>query len=351
MRWFFVKFALYMRYQEYIHPGPFAFEAGGTLENIHIAFHTSERAYRPGDKVVLVCHPLTADSNLEEWWPGLVGPGKFIDPEKYFVFCVNMLGSCYGSEGPGSINPATGKPYYFSFPKVTVRDIARAISLVRRHLGIPVIDLLIGCSIGGFQALELAIMEPDTIRKAVFMATTSRVSPWLSAFEETQRMALEADPSFRAAENLDGGKAGLRCARTVALLSYRCDLGYNARQGETDLDVMFPQRASRYHQYQGEKFVEHFNAYSYWYLSYAVDSVNVGRGRGGVEKALGRITAETLVLSFETDLIFPPHDMVHIAEAIPGARYAEIPTIFGHDGFLIETEKIAELARPMLETL
>lgn len=340
-----------MRYQEYIHPGPFEFEAGGRIGELKIAYHCSERPYRAGDKVILVCHALTANSDVEDWWPELCGPGKLIDTEKYFVFCVNMLGSCYGSSGPASLDPATGRPYFFSFPKLTVRDIARAIISVRKHLGIEKIDLLVGSSIGGFQALELAIMEPEVYRHAAFVATAARVSPWLTAFEETQRMALDADPTFRAAENLDGGREALRCARTVALLSYRCDLGYNLRQVELDPDVIFPGRACSYHRYQGEKFVRRFDAYSYWYLSYAVDSINVGRGRGGVEKALGQIRADTLVAAIDSDLIFPPRDMEPIAKAIPGARFALIRSLFGHDGFLLETEQITRLLQPILESL
>lgn len=340
-----------MRYHEYIHPGPFAFETGGSLDNIRIAYHTSDRPYRQGDKVILICHALTANSDVEDWWPTLAGPGKLIDTEKYFVFCVNMLGSCYGSEGPSRIDPRTGKPYFFNFPRVTVRDMARAISLVRQHLGIERVDLLIGNSIGGFQALEVAILEPEVYRYALFLATAARVSPWLSAIEETQRMALEADPSFRAAESLDGGKEALKCARTVALLSYRCDLGYNLRQAESDPDVVFPGRASSYHQYQGEKFVRRFDAYSYWYLCYAVDSVNVGRRRGGVEKALGTIRAKSIVAAIDTDLIFPPHDMEPIAAAIPGARYELLHSLFGHDGFLLETEQITAILQPVLNEM
>jgi homoserine O-acetyltransferase len=183
------------------------------------------------------------------------------------------------------------------------------------------------------------------------MATTARVSPWLTAFEESQRMAVEADPGFRAAESLAGGREALRCARTIALLSYRCDQGYNLRQRESDPDVIFPERACSYHQYQGEKFVRRFDAYSYWYLSHAVDSINVGRGRGGVAEALGRIRADSLVAAIDTDLIFPPRDMAPLAEAIPHARFALIRSLFGHDGFLLETGQITALLQPILESL
>ena len=157
---------------EYIHNGIFEFEAGGSIKDIRIAYHTSERPWQEGDerKVIWICHALTANSNPEEWWPELVGPGKLFDTEKYFVVCANMLGSPYGSSGPSSINPETGQPYYFDFPLITVRDIVKANDIVRRHIGIEKIDLMIGGSIGGFQSLEWAVMEPDVIQTIVGIA-------------------------------------------------------------------------------------------------------------------------------------------------------------------------------------
>ena len=204
-----------MKRQEYIYDGKFEFEAGGSIENLKVTYHTSEEEWKPEDKrkVIWICHALTANSDAEDWWPELVGPGKLFDTEKYFVICANMLGSAYGSSGPASVDPMTGSPYFFDFPKITVRDIVRANSLVCRHLGIRHIDLMVGGSIGGFQSVEWAIMEPDTIKKIVLIACGARVTPWLTAWEESQRLALEADPTFRQCESLKGGEAGLRCAR------------------------------------------------------------------------------------------------------------------------------------------
>lgn len=337
-----------MEYHEYTCPDCFDFETGGSISGLRIAYHTSPHPYRRGEPVVLLCHALTISSDAESWWPQLVGPGRPIDTDRCFVFCVNMLGSCYGSSGPASVDPETGRPYLLDFPRVTVRDIARAIIRVREHLGIGRVDLLVGCSIGGFQALELAIMEPAVYARAVFMATTERVSPWLSAIEEAQRMALEADPTFRAAASPAGGRHGLRCARAIALLSYRCDDGLNDRQAEPSVDTVFPERAGSYLRHQADKFLTEFDAYSYWYLTYAVDSVNVGRGRGGTAEALGRITAESLVVALSSDVIFPPKDMRRIAEGIPGARFEVLPTRYGHDGFIVEQPAIARLLAPFL---
>ena len=337
-----------MQYHQLILEKPFTFEAGGVLPRLEVAYHTSPHPYQQGEKVVWICHALTANSDAEDWWPQMVGPGKLIDTDRYFVVCVNMLGSPYGSSSPASVNPETGRPYYLDFPKVTVRDIIHATIEVRKALGIEKVDLLVGSSIGGFQALEWAIQEPDVIAKAAFMATSARVTPILTAYEESQRMALEADPTFRACASLKGGEAGLRCARSIALISYRSFDGYFQTQQDADPDQLFAARACSYQQYQGKKLSDRFDAYCYWTLSYSVDSANVGRGRGGVEQALQRIKAETIVVAIDSDCIFPPQVMRPIAEAIPGARYHVIQSLFGHDGFLLETEQLTAILSPLL---
>lgn len=328
----------------------FEFEAGGYLDGLELTYHSSAGSHE-GRKVIWICHALTADSNPEAWWPDLAGPGKIFDTEKYFVICVNIIGSCYGSSGPTSINPKTGEPYYFDFPKITVRDIVKALNIVREHVGIEKIDLLIGASIGGFQALEYSIMYPELIKNAVYIATLSRVTPWLTAYEESQRMALEADSTFRSCKNIDGGKEGLKCARSIALLSYRSEYGYNIKQGEISDDVIFADRAASYQRHQGQKLAVRFDAYSYWYLSYSLDSQNIGRGRGGEEKALGMIKAASTVLAINGDLIFPPEKMKKMAGAIPGAVYHEISSPFGHDGFLLEKEQIENIINPILKLI
>ena len=304
---------------EYIHEGIFEFEAGGSITGLKVAYHTSERGWQKGDgrKVIWICHALTANSDSQDWWPELVGPGKLFDTEKYFVVCANMLGSPYGSSGPSTINPETGKPYFLDFPRITVRDIVKANDLVREHLGIEKIDFMVGGSIGGFQSIEWSIMEPEVIRKAVYIACGARVTPWLTAFNESMRMALEADPTFRECKDLKGGESGLRCARSIALISYRSYEGYNATQGETDADCMFADRAGSYQRYQGKKLSDRFDAYSYYYLCGSTDSNNVGRGRGGVEMALGSIRTECTVIGIDSDRLFPVEEQKFIAECVP----------------------------------
>ena len=319
-------------------------EAGGILPAARIVFHTSHERWDGKRPVVWVCHALTANSDPEDWWPEMVGPGKAIDTEKNFVACVNMLGSAYGSEGPARVNPETGKPWLLDFPKVTVRDLVATLMFVRKSLGINRIDLLIGSSIGGFQAVEWAVTEPTVFRRCIFIATAPRVSPYLSATVEAQRMALEADPTFREARDLNGGAAGLKCARAQALISYRCFEGYGLTQFEEDPDTLFAGRAASYERYQGEKLVRRqFDAYSYYTLCNAMDSQNVGRGRGGVEKALARIKARTTVVSIDTDSIFPTMEAAVWARLIPGADHIEISSHFGHDGFLLETARLTAI--------
>ncbi len=336
--------------KEYIYKDVFEFEAGGSIQGLKVVYHCSERPWRKGDerKVIWICHALTANSDAEDWWPELVGPGKLFDTEKYFVICANMLGSAYGSSGPSSINPESGCPYFFDFPKITVRDIVTANDLVRQHLGIEHIDFMVGGSIGGFQSIEWSIMRPEVIRKAVYIACGCRVTPWLTAYNESMRMALEADPSFRRCKDLKGGENGLQCARSIALISYRSYEGYNSTQWEKKEDCLFADRAGSYQRYQGKKLSDRFDAYSYYYLCDSVDSNNVGRGRGGVEAALGTIQADCTVIGIDSDRLFPVEEQKHIASSIRGAKYHQITSKFGHDGFLLENDQLTEIIKPIL---
>ena len=327
----------------------FTFEAGGSVSNIEVVYHTSNRDYQPGDRVVWLCHALTANSNPMDWWPEMVGKGCFIDPEKDYVVCVNIFASPYGTTGPRDWamrregDEARGERGPLDFPKITVRDMARLFPFVRKYIGIEKVDLLVGSSIGGFQALEWAILEPEVIERAAFIATAPRVTPWLGAWMESQRMALEADPTFRACESLAGGQKGLEAARALSLISYRTFEGYNLTQAEQDEDCLFAERVASYERYQGEKLVKRdFDAYSYYYLTYSVDSHNVGRKREGVAAALGKIQAKSIVITITSDGLFPPVEGSEWAKHIPGAEYIEIESKWGHDGFLLETEAIVQ---------
>lgn len=318
-------------------------EGGGALEEVEICYHISKEFSSEetvGKKVIWITHALTANSDPCDWWDTLVGEGKFFDPRKYTIICANILGSCYGSTSPCSINPATGKPYLLEFPKVTVRDVARCHNLLLEHLGIEQVDLLTGGSVGGHQALEMSIMFPHKIKNMVLLACNSRFTPWGSAFNESMRMALYADPTF---EQGLGGKAGLAAARSIALISYRSFEGYNTTQFESDEDCIFPEKAASYQRYQGKKLVDRFDAYSYLSMLNLTDSHNIGRKRGGVERALGMVKANTVCIGIDSDGLFPVEEQKFMAEHIPGARYREITSAFGHDGFLLEWKQIKEV--------
>ncbi len=327
---------------------PFKTETGAVLPALEIAYHTWGRLNSEADNAIWVCHALTANSDVESWWPGMVGKGLLFDPEKYFIVCANVLGSCYGTTGPASENPETGRPWLKDFPLITIRDLVNVHEILRKHLKIRHIHSVIGASIGGFQSLEYCIMYPDIVNRLIFIASSTKQSPWAIAFSETQRMAMEADNSFT--ENLaEGGKKGLKAARAIALLSYRNPAAYNRTQIETDDEKLSSFKASSYQVYQGDKLVNRFNPYSYYCLTLLSDTHNTGRGRGGTARALSSIKAKTLCIGITSDILFPVEEQKYVAANIPDAQYIEIDSFYGHDGFLIESQLVTDTVRKFWE--
>ncbi len=322
---------------------PFQLESGEVLPSLDIAYDTYGECNADKSNVVWVCHALTANSDVADWWPHTVEKGCFLDPEKYFTVCANFLGSHYGTTGPLSVNPSTGEKWYGDFPLVTVRDMVRCHQLLAEYLGIKRVKLLIGSSIGGFQCLEWSVMQPDFAEHAAFIATTPRTKPWASAFNESQRMAIEGDSTFGERSD-DAGAAGMATARSIALLSYRGGMAYDKTQEDSNPDeASFLRRVLSYQRYQGEKLRRRFNAYSYYRLSQAVDSHNLGRGRGSVEEQLGKIRSKSLVVAITSDILFPPSDHTILVENIPNVEYHLIDSDFGHDGFLVEHEQLNDI--------
>ena len=327
---------------------PFALENGEKLPELTIAYHTFGTF--KGNNAVWVCHALTANSDVADWWPHTVEQGRFLDPKRYFIVCANIIGSHYGSTGPLSIDPATGKPYYGTFPFITVRDMVNAHFLLADHLGIASAHAVVGSSIGGFQALEMALTRPNFARKLVLIATAARSQPWAIAFNESQRMAIETDASF-GQEDPEAGKKGMRVSRSIGLLSYRGSSAYNATQQENDnLYKIAGFRATTYQQYQGDKLSRRFDAYSYYRLTQAFDSHNVGRYRGGIESALGSVASPTMVVGISSDMIFPVSEQVFLYRHIPQCQLRLIDSPFGHDGFLVEYDKLNALLKPFIGT-
>jgi homoserine O-acetyltransferase len=322
---------------------PFPLEAGGSLPELTIAYHTYGTLNTERNNVIWVCHALTANSNVADWWAGLFGPGNVFDPDRYFIVCANIIGSCYGSTGPRSINPATGKAYSLDFPLVTIRDWARAHDLLRQHLDIQEIALCIGGSCGGHQVLEFACLLPKEIKKMALLVTSARETAWAIAIHEAQRMAMQADSSFYEDKDT-GGAAGMRAARGMGLVTYRTFEAY--QNGQTDSDEKLNDlKSASYIQHQGKKLEQRFYAQCYWFLSKALDSHNMGRGRGGAAAALSELQIPALVLSIDSDLLIPPSEQRFLAEHLPQAEFVMLESAFGHDGFLIETERIGAILR------
>lgn len=327
--------------QYFEHPAPFDLEHGGVLPELRLGYHTFGTLNEARTNVIWVCHALTANSDVSDWWAGLFGPGNVFDPERYFIVCANMLGSCYGSTGPRSIHPGTGKAYGIDFPLVSIRDIARSQELLRQHLGIEEIQLCIGGSCGGHQVLELAYLIPERIKKLALLVCAARESAWAIAIHESQRMAIQADPTW--AQDADtAGQAGLRAARAIGLLSYRTIEAYRDTQSDPD-ERLDNHKAAAYVQYQGEKLVRRFYAQSYWQLTKILDTHHLGRGRGGIPAALQRLTMPAFVFSIQRDLLIPPFEQEILAAHLPAAQFFSYDSAYGHDGFLVETAVIREL--------
>ncbi len=331
---------------------PFTLESGITLPGYHLAFTTHGKLNAEKTNVIWIFHALTANSNPLEWWPGLVGDGRFFDPEKYFIICVNKPGSPYGSISPLSTNPQTNQPWYHDFPVFTIRDMIKTYQQLKNYLGIRKIFVALGGSTGGMQLLEWAIEEPGLFEHIVPIATNATLSPWAIAFNASQRMAIEADTTWLE-KKPEAGNKGLAAARSIALLSYRHYNGYGITQTRDKAfvaltnDVQYA--ADNYQRDQGLKLVNRFNALCYYRLSQSMDSHDVSRNRGTVKKALHQITAKTLVIGIKSDVLYPFEEQEFLQQHIPGAELLAIASDFGHDGFLLEYEKIEPALKKFIE--
>jgi len=329
----------------------FALENGTVLPGLTIAYHTYGKLNEAKDNVVWICHALTANSDAADWWKGLVGEGCIINADDNFIICANILGSCYGSTGPLSINPKTGKTYYSDFPTITIRDMVNAHIILRKHLGIATINLLIGGSMGGYQAMEWCVMEANAIDKLFLIATSPSESAWGVSVHTAQRLAIEADSTWRE-HRQDAGSRGLKAARAIGILTYRNYRILHERQTDPDPEKIDNFKASSYIIYQGDKLAKRFNAYSYWLLTKAMDSHHLGRGRGGdLIKTLQSIDQPTLVMGIGSDILCPLDEQRFIAEHVPHADFIEIDSAYGHDGFIIETKQITEHLEQWLQQL
>lgn len=327
----------------------FELESGKTLPGFQLRYTTLGRLNASRSNIIWVCHALTGSSDFTSWWNTLFTDDSPFDPENYFIICANMLGGCYGSTGPLSVNPETGKPFYHSFPTLTNRDVIKAFDLLRESLEFNHVHTILGASLGGQQALEWTIEKPQVFKHIIAIATNAFHSPWGIAFNEAQRLAIEADATW--IENDErAGLNGLKAARAIGMLSYRHYTGFAQSQSEKSNHVTENFRAATYQRYQGEKLAKRFNAYTYWLLSKMMDSHHISRGKESVEEVLRSVNAKALIISIDSDILFPPEEQEFLAKHIPDAAIKTLSSAYGHDGFLVEYPTLKRIIKEFYQS-
>ena len=359
--------------RDFVHREPFTFKSDQTLPGFTLRYETYGTLSATRDNVVVVCHALSGDHHCAGWhspqdrkpgwWNNLIGPGKAVDTRRFFVVCANVLGGCQGSSGPSSINPATGRPHGIAFPFVTIRDMVRAQKLLLDHLGVTGVHAVVGGSMGGMQALQFAIEYPRLVRRVLAMATTGRESAQAIAFNEVGRQAIMQDPAWNRGDYpRDGGpRVGLAIARMMAHITYVSDASMDRKFGRRKKDTAAPEaytfdlqfEVESYLRHQGQSFINRFDANSYLYITRALDQFDLEEGGQSLEQAFAPVDAETLVVGFTSDWLFPPAQNRRLALALlragKRASYAELATDLGHDSFLLESEDLYALVRAFLE--
>ena len=345
-------------------PGPLRLDGGGSLSPVEIAYETYGTLAPDAGNAVLICHALTGDQHVASihplngkpgWWARMVGPGRPIDPARHLIVCANVLGSCMGSSGPGSTDPAIGRPYAMSFPVITVRDMVRAQAMLLDHLGIPTLAAAVGGSMGGMQVLEWAATCPDRLRAAVVIASAPRHSAQNIAFHEVGRQAIMADPAWRSGDYYGTGAApaaGLAVARMAAHITYLSEAGLTAKFGRRlqdraavgfGFDADF--QVESYLRHQGISFVDRFDANSYLYITRAMDYFDLAEAHGGrLAGAFAGSRARFCVVSFDTDWLYPTSESRAIVHALNAAgapaSFVELSAPFGHDSFLLDVPEL-----------
>ena len=342
-------------------PGPLALDGGGALAPVAVAYETYGALNADRTNAVLVCHALTGDQHVASihprtgkpgWWARMVGPGKPIDTDRCCVICANVLGSCMGSSGPASPDPATGRPWGMAFPVITVRDMVRAQALLLDHLGIATLAAVVGGSMGGMQALSWAATFPDRVRAALVIASTARHSAQNIAFHEVGRQAIMADPRWNGGDYAaEPPAAGLAVARMAAHITYLSEAGLTEKFGRRlqardaksfGFDADF--QVESYLRHQGLSFVDRFDANSYLYITRAMDYFDLAEEHGGrLAAAFGSATRFCLV-SFDTDWLYPTAESRHIVHALNAVgaptSFVELSSPYGHDAFLLESPEL-----------
>lgn len=327
-------------------------ESGETLREVPVAYQSWGQLNNRGDNAVLVCHALTGNAAAADWWSGLIGPGRAVDTNRFFVVCANVLGSPYGTASPLTTNPDTGAPYGPDFPAVTIRDTVTLHRQLLDRLGVQQVAAAIGGSMGGMQVLEWAFHD-DFVRALVPIAVGGRHSGWCIGWSEAQRQAIYADPNWQDGY-YDADQAptsGLAAARMMAMISYRSRPSFEARFGRSRVTNGTPDgpfAAESYLRYQGAKLVDRFDANCYVHLTKQMDTHDVARGRGEYEDVLASIEQSTLVVGVDSDVLYPLEEQRELARSLSHGRLAVLSSPHGHDGFLIEQEALNDLLHPWL---
>jgi homoserine O-acetyltransferase len=357
---------------------PFVLEGGGALRGIDIAYETWGELDATGTNAVLVCHALTGDSHAAGpatdghptagWWDDLIGPGKAIDSDRFFVVCANVLGGCQGTTGPSSAHPDDGRPYGSRFPVVSVRDVVRTQAKLADHLGVDRWLSVIGGSMGGMEVLEWGVMFPHRVRSLVPIATCLAASAQQIGWWSTGRRIIRMDPRFRGGDYYDaapgdGPHEGLALARMVSQITFRSDDVFTDRFGREVVEPLdgfaMWQRfeVERYLEYQGDKLVRRFDANTYLLVTKAMDLHDLGRGRDGARHALERLGPDVPVLCMgvTSDMLYPSYQQREIVELVNAAggraEYVEIDSPHGHDAFLLEHQQVGAPVRSFLDTV
>lgn len=331
----------------YHYKGTLELESGRSIRDFNLTYTTIGKLSEKKDNVVWIFHGMTANSDPSDWWPGMVGEGKFFDPARFFILCVNMPGSCYGSVGPLDIDPETGKQYLQTFPFFSSLDVVHAFDALRKHLNIDNIFMGIGASMGGQQLLSWATQQPKLFEYIVPIATNAFHSPWGKAFNASQRMCIETDHTWKNV-SAEAGMEGMKVARSIALISYRHYETYELTQQDEDKAIENT-RSESYQRYQGEKLAKRFNAISYYMLTKSMDSHHLGRGVLDAASMLEKIKSKTLIIGISSDLLFPIKEQAFLAAHIPEARFEVIDSMYGHDGFLLENDYITDLLKNLIK--
>jgi homoserine O-acetyltransferase len=362
------------RFFTFAHDHAFSLEGGGHLRDITIAYETWGELNADASNAVLICHALTGDSHAagvaghgytaDGWWDPLIGPGRAVDTDRFFVVCANVLGGCQGTTGPASNNAATGRPYASQFPMVSIRDIVRTQAALADHLQVGMWLAVIGGSMGGMQVLEWGVMFPSRVRSIVPIATCAASTAQQIAYSTVQRNAIALDPKWRGGEYYDaapgdGPHLGLATARQLAHVTYRTDEIFSERfdRGASEPFEHFTLwhrfDVEEYLDYQGAKLARRFDTNSYLVIAKMMDLHDIGRGRGGVARALGRLRSPVLTMSISSDALFYPYQQEQLRDGIRAAGgrcdHVVIDSPDGHDGFLLATDEIAEALRPFLD--